>query len=92
MKRAHIKFTGDIQGTGHRFFIKQKALELGLKGFCHLNEAKLLEVEVEGHETAVDEFIRFVVKGVSLQSETNNFKLLTHETLVGYTAMRSDIV
>ena len=92
MKRAHIEFYGDIQGTGYRFFIKQKAYELGLKGFCQLKQNNVLEVEVEGKIEAVDEFIRFVVKGVSLQVESNNFTLQTYDTLKGYTAMRSDIV
>lgn len=92
MKRAHIEFYGEVQGTGHRFFIKQKAYELGLKGFCQLIDNQVLEVEVEGEVDAVDEFIRFIVKGVSLQVESNNFKLQTYETLKGYTAMRSDIV
>ena len=92
MKRAHIEFSSDIQEIGHRFFIKQKAYELGLKGFCQLKQTNVLEVEVEGKTEAVDEFIRFVVKGVSLQIESNNFTLQTYETLKGYTAMRSDIV
>lgn len=92
MKRAFIEFYGEVQGTGHRFFIKQKAHELGLKGFCQLNENNVLQVEVEGPLEAVDEFIRFVVKGVSLQVESNNFKLQTFESPKGYTTMTSDII
>ena len=92
MKRAHIEFFGDIEGTGYRFFIKQKAIELGLKGFCQLNKDGKIEVEIEGSMSGVDEFIHFVQKGVSLQSETNQFKLQIFDTLIGYTSMESDII
>jgi len=92
MKRAHLQFFGDVEGTGYRFFIKQKAIELGLKGFCRLNPSHHLEVEVEGATEAVDAFIHFVEKGVSIQSETNQFKLEIFHDLKGYKTMESDIV
>ncbi|MGM9948660.1 MAG: acylphosphatase [Lysinibacillus sp.] len=91
-KRVKIIFFGDVKGTGHRFFIKQKAIELGLKGYCVLNGPSRLEVEVEGSTKAVDEFIHFVQKGVSLQAESNEFTLEIFKELKGYTAMESDIV
>lgn len=91
-KRVKFIFFGDVKGTGHRFFIKQKAIELGLKGYCVLNGRSRLEVEVEGSTKAVDEFIHFVQKGVSLQSESNEFTLEIFKELKGYTAMESDIV
>jgi acylphosphatase len=92
MKRARIEFYGDVEGTGYRFFIKQKAVELGLKGFCQLSDSTKVEVEVEGSTDAVDEFIRFVEKGVSAQAETNAFKIQIFETLIGYKTMGSDLV
>lgn len=92
MKRAHILFFGDVTGTGYRFFIKQKAIELGLKGFCQLNNDKKIEVEVEGKTAAVDEFIHFVQKGVSLQADYNGFKVEIFDDVKGYTVMKSDIV
>lgn len=92
MKRVHFIFLGDIEGTGSRFFIKQKAIELKLKGFCHLNEQGRLEVEVEGEANAVDEFIAFVQKGVSIQAEQTGFELSIFDELKGYKTMTSDIV
>lgn len=92
MKRAHILFFGDVEGTGYRFFIKQKAIELGLKGFCQLNNDNKIEVEVEGKESAVDEFIHFVQKGVSLQADYSGFNVEIFDDLKGYTVMKSDIV
>lgn len=92
MKRAHLQFFGDIEGTGYRFFIKQKAIELGLKGFCRLNPSNHLEVEVEGTVESVDAFLKFVEKGVSIQAETNQFELEIFHDLKGYKTMVSDIV
>lgn len=91
-KRVKMIFFGDVKDTGHRFFIKQKAIELGLKGYCELNNAHELEVEVEGSTNAVDEFIHFAQKGVSLQAESNQFTLEIFDNLKGYKVMQSDIV
>ena len=91
-KRVKIIFLGDVKDNGHRFFIKQKAIELGLKGYCELNGTHQLEVEVEGSTNAVDEFIHFAQKGVSLQAESNQFTLEIFDNLIGYRVMKSDIV
>lgn len=91
-KRVHIIFFGDVFGTGYRFFIKQKAIELGLKGFCRLNDKNQIEVEIEGKQKAIDEFLRFVQKGVSPQSQYNGFQVELFNDLKGYTSMESDLV
>ncbi|KOS68453.1 acylphosphatase [Lysinibacillus contaminans] len=91
-KRAYIKFFGDVYGTGYRFFIKQKAMELGLKGYCLLNDKEQIEVEVEGSKKALDEFLLFVQKGVSPQADSNSFTLELFDDLKGYVRMESDIV
>ena len=91
-KRVKIVFFGDVKDNGYRFFIKQKAIELKLKGFCHLNEQGRLEVEVEGETNAVDEFIAFVQRGVSIQAEQTGFELSIFDELKGYKTMTSDIV
>lgn len=91
-KRVKFIFSGDVKGTGYRFFIKQKAIDLGLTGYCTLNSRSQLEVEVEGRTKVVDEFIHFDQKGVSLQAETNEFTLEIFKDLQGYTTMESDIV
>ena len=91
-KRVKIIFFSDVKDNGHRFFIKQKAIELGLKGYCELNGTNQLEVEVEGSTNAVDEFIHFAQKGVSLQAQSNQFTLEIFDNLKGYKVMKSDIV
>ncbi|MEG0450649.1 MAG: acylphosphatase [Lysinibacillus sp.] len=91
-KRAFIRFFGDVYGTGYRFFIKQKAIDLGLKGYCKLNDSGQIEVEVEGSQKAIDEFLKFVQKGVSPQADSNSFNLEIFSDLKGYVRMESDIV
>lgn len=91
-QRVKVLFSGDIRGTGYRFFIKQKALELGLKGYCLLNEQQVLEVEVEGRTVAIEEFIHFIEKGVSPQATHSKFTIELFSDLKGYKRMKSDIV
>ncbi|MEK4229569.1 acylphosphatase [Solibacillus sp. FSL H8-0538] len=91
-KRAHIVFFGDVDGTGYRFFLQQKAVDLGLKGFIQKTEDGKIEVDIEGKPNSVDEFISFIGKGVSLQSESNSFKVEIFETIIGYTTLKSELV
>lgn len=91
-KRAHIVFTGKVQNHGYRFFIKQKSIEIGLKGSCYLNEHTQIEVDVEGTIEQIDQFLQFVQRGVNPQSENNSFRIELHNDLKGYTSMESDIV
>lgn len=91
-KRAHIEFFGDVMGTGYRFFIKQKAMELGLKGYCRLNSHNKIEVEVEGKIQAIEEFLNFVQRGVSPQANSNGFTVEMYDDCIGYSRMESDIV
>lgn len=91
-KRAHIVFFGDVNGTGYRFFIKQKAIELGLKGYCHIKNKNQIETEVEGKSNAIDEFLTFIEKGVSLQADSNSFTVEIFNDLKGYATMESDLV
>ena len=91
-KRVKIVFLGEVIRIEHRFFIKQKAIELGLKGYCNLNDALQLEVEVEGSINAVDEFIHFAHKRVNLQTPSNRLSLEVFESLKYYKEMKSDMV
>lgn len=91
-KRAHIEFFGDVHGTGYRFFVNQKAIELGLKGYCRLNAKNNIEVEVEGKAQSIDEFLSFVEKGASPQADSNSFNVELFDDCIGYTTMESDIV
>ncbi|CAM5682896.1 Acylphosphatase OS=Lysinibacillus sphaericus OX=1421 GN=LS41612_11770 PE=3 SV=1 [Lysinibacillus sphaericus] len=57
-----------------------------------MNAQEQIEVEVEGSKKAIDEFLLFVQKGVSLQADSNSFALELFDDLKGYVRMESDIV
>lgn len=91
-KRAHILFTGDIDGTGYRFFLQQKGQELGLKGYIKKTVDGKIEAVVEGKEQSLQEYIRFIENGVSMQANWQEYSVDYFDTLVGYTSLSSEIV
>ena len=91
-KRAHILLTGDVDGTDYRFFLQQKAQELGLKGFIHKIAAGHMEAIIEGKINSVDEYIRFINKGVTFQATSNEFTVEIFDTLLGYTTLKAELV
>ncbi len=56
MKRVRVILKGTVQGVGFRPFVYRIARELGLKG-CVLNDLKGVEIEVEGKEDKLEEFL-----------------------------------
>lgn len=91
-KRAHILFKNYANEISPRFFIKQKAQELGLKGYCRINENNLLEIEVEGKEISIDEFVRFMQIGTLDRKVSNLFSIEMFDQLKDYEKMEVDIV
>ena len=72
--RAHVLITGDVQGVSFRYYAKQKANSLGLKGWIK----NLLDGEVEGvfegSEERVKEMIEWCKKGPWL-AKVNNVRV-----------------
>lgn len=92
-KRVRILCNGYLNNEiSLRFFIKQKAQTLGLKGYCRINENNLLEIEVEGKEISIDEFVRFVQKGTRDEKASNLFSIEMFDHFKGYEKMEMDIV
>lgn len=92
MKRAHIIFNSNMEGIPHRFLIKQMAMNLGLKGYCHQNEKNQMEIEVEGKEHSIEEFLQFIQKGIQVQQESTGFSIEMFHDVKGYTRMITDIL
>ncbi|MDP3541491.1 MAG: acylphosphatase [Elusimicrobiota bacterium] len=57
MTRRHLIVAGRVQGVGFRWFTKETADDLGLKGWVRNREDGTVEAEAEGTETALDEFV-----------------------------------
>src|SRR6202034_1796270 len=57
VRRKHILVRGVVQGVGFRPFVYKAATSLGLTGFVY-NSSSGVTIEIEGHESALDEFRR----------------------------------
>ncbi|MBN1870715.1 MAG: acylphosphatase [Candidatus Omnitrophica bacterium] len=58
MVRAHIIFSGRVQGVGFRFTVQRLALTLGLKGWVRNLPNGSVEVLVEGAKQRIEELCR----------------------------------
>jgi acylphosphatase len=65
MKAFHITLEGKVQGVGFRYFVRQKALELGLTGWVRNKTDGSVEVETEGTEAMLSFFIDLLKTGNS---------------------------
>ncbi len=63
MKTYSITIHGKVQGVFFRKFTKEKAIELGLKGFVKNQYDGTVYVEVSGSENILDDFIEWCHKG-----------------------------
>jgi acylphosphatase len=61
--RRRVTVGGEVQGVGFRMNARAVALRLGLSGFARNLPDERVEVEFEGPDDAVDEFIRWLSHG-----------------------------
>ncbi len=63
MKRIHLIISGRVQGVGFRYFCQSHAQRLGLTGYVRNREDGSVEVEIEGEDVAVEEFVTLAWNG-----------------------------
>lgn len=63
MKRAHVFISGKVQGVFFRAYTKQKADELGIKGWVRNLPDGRVEAVFEGEDDKVDKMIKWCWKG-----------------------------
>jgi acylphosphatase len=63
LTRRHVIVAGRVQGVGCRWFTKETADALGLKGWVRNREDGTVETEAEGTEAALDEFVERLKTG-----------------------------
>jgi acylphosphatase len=63
MKTVSILIAGRVQGVGFRYFIKEKAEKLGIKGFVKNMPDGMVYIEAQADETILNEFIKFCRTG-----------------------------
>lgn len=55
--------SGDVQGVGFRYFVREAARELGVRGWARNLEDGSVEIEAAGEPTVLDAFRRRVSAG-----------------------------
>ena len=58
-----IKITGRVQGVGFRYFVKHKALKLGIVGYVKNLDDGSVEVFCQGNDSDLKKFIEYLHKG-----------------------------
>lgn len=72
--RKHIFFYGRVQGVGFRYYVVQKANQLGLTGWVKNLYDGSVEMEVEGQEELIDQLIIFLQNRTYIWIERINAK------------------
>ncbi len=70
----HIVLIGRVQGVGFRYFIRQKANELKLKGWVKNKADGSVELEVEGNSDSITIFLDMINIGNSMSRIDRIFK------------------
>ena len=66
MQRVEITVHGRVHGVCFRYFIKEEAIKLGLKGYVRNIQGDNVEIVSEGEEQAIKELIKLARKGPPL--------------------------
>lgn len=70
MKCVHLIVSGKVQGVFFRANVRDKALQLGLKGYAKNLQNGNVEVVAQGDEGKVNELVDFIKKGPGIASVT----------------------
>ena len=71
MKCVHLIISGRVQGVFFRANVRNKANELGLKGYAKNLADGNVEVAAEGDEEKINELIEFIKKGPGIAKATD---------------------
>ena len=71
MKSIRINIYGRVQGVGFRYFVKEKAKMLDIKGFVKNLSDRSVYVEAEGNNTDIETFVSYCNQGPSYASVKN---------------------
>lgn len=82
-KRVNIIVSGRVQGVWYRAYTRDKAIELGLKGWVRNNPDGTVEIEAEGEEDKLIELINWCWQG-SPASKVTDVKFKEKEYIGEY--------
>ncbi|MDO9542438.1 MAG: acylphosphatase [Kiritimatiellia bacterium] len=61
--RVHLKISGIVQGVCFRYYCREQAKKLGLKGFVRNNADGSVETAAEGEDESIKNFIVWCRQG-----------------------------
>jgi len=67
----HAVFAGIVQGVGFRYFVRNIAKEMGVKGYVRNLPDGTVEVVAEADENTLREFLKAIEKGPPLAEVTH---------------------
>ena len=70
-KQFRIIVKGRVQGVGYRWFARQAAQELGIRGYVKNLPNGDVEVAAEGDNAAIEKFIDYLKQGPSFAHVTD---------------------
>ncbi|MFQ5648802.1 MAG: acylphosphatase [bacterium] len=68
---VRFKVKGRVQGVGFRWFIYQKATDLGVTGYVRNLPDGAVEIEVEGAEEQVERLLDYARRGPAFSNVTH---------------------
>lgn len=63
MHQAHVFISGIVQGVGYRYFVKENATKLGLKGWVRNAKDGRVEAVFQGEEKVIEQLIELCKEG-----------------------------
>lgn len=71
MMQAHVFISGNVQGVGYRYFVKDNARKLGLTGWVRNSEDGGVEAVFVGEKNMIEQMIALCRKGPFLAEVKN---------------------
>jgi len=63
MQSLNIHIQGNVYKTGMRYFLKQKAFHLKIKGYVFYQKDHSISVKAIGENSNMDEFVKYCLNG-----------------------------
>ena len=86
MQRIKAIISGRVQGVGFRYFVQEKALKTGIKGYVKNMPGGNVEIDAEGEKESLDQFLKICRQGPPA-SRVESF-ILHDVPVYGYTRFR----
>ena len=84
MQHIHLIVKGRVQGVGFRFSAKQIAMENNVNGWVRNKTDGTVEIEAEGKDENVEQFIDRIKKGPTPYAKVKDVEIREFPDIQGY--------